>query len=97
MYYYDFSGTGPESFWEYFDDRYPLLLSTSYKIMSILYTQTADVNFKEFYDPQSACVSAKLVLEELEAMSKSDRLADESGKECDSRINIKPVSSVSTT
>ena len=47
--------------------------------MSILYSKTEDVNFKEFYDFESAQVAAKLVLDELEAIQRSNRLADESG------------------
>jgi hypothetical protein len=46
--------------------------------MSILYSKTGDINFKEFYDSKSAEVVAKLVLDELEAIQRSNRLADES-------------------
>jgi hypothetical protein len=70
-------GVGPDSFWDYFDTRYPLLLSTIYKILSILYSEERDVNFDKFYDFKSAQIISRLVKVELEVM----KLANEKAKD----------------
>ena len=70
-------GVGPDSFWDYFDVRYPLLLSTIYKILSILYSEERDVNFDKFYDFKSAQIISRMVKLELEAI----KLANEKAKD----------------
>ena len=75
-----FSGVGPDSFWDYFDVRYPLLLSTIYKILSILYSEERDVNFDKFYDFKSAQIISRMVKLELEAIKLANEKAKDSGK-----------------
>ena len=76
-------GTGPDTFWDYFDRRYPLLLSTVYKLFSIpLADEGDDVNFVEFYEcSKSAQITARLVKAEIEAEKRETVSVNKRGNE----------------
>ena len=80
-------GPGPDTFWDYFDRRYPLLLSTVYKLFTIPLATRYDVNFGEFYETKSVETVSRLVQREIERSDLEHERAKEKGRKSDISVS----------